>query len=117
MALSNSSLIFLKEEMLDKIGLPIKSSLCLGYPRITEKISEIDAIFNSKSKATNFNEIMQKLYGSETNHVLDTNDYENPDILADLNEPINIGKQYQIVIDNGTIEHISNLLENLYQQA
>ena len=111
MALSNVTLKFLKEELLDKIELPIKSSVCLGYPRMTDKISEIDAIFNSKSKVLNFNEIMQKLYASKVNHVLDTNNYENPDILADLNNPINIEKKYQVVIDNGTIEHCFNIAQ------
>jgi hypothetical protein len=59
------------------------------------------------------------ILGAKVCHSLDISDYQQSEIICDLNIPIPIElkAQYDVIIDAGTLEHLSNLstaLENLF---
>lgn len=61
-----------------------------------------------------------ELLGAEVCHSLDISDYQQSEIICNLNLPLpsELINQYDVIIDAGTLEHLSNLsiaIENLFK--
>ena len=108
MALSKSALKLIAKEVVP--AMPKTGTACiLGFPRLRNSREELSEVFGVSLDAASFAAILKGI-GFGDQDVLDVSDYEKPDMVADLNFPLpdNFGK-YDLVVDNGTIEHVFNI--------
>ncbi len=101
-----------------------KKVITLGtlYPFLTDnEYSQIEqyGINKNISKEQFSKHLFVEILGAECCHSLDVSDYQQAEIICNLNHPIedNLKYQYDILIDAGTLEHLSNLsvaLKNLF---
>lgn len=97
-----------------------KKILTLGtlYPYVTEK--EITLLKNiGINMDTNKIDFSRKFFcdfmNAECCHYLDVSDYQDSEVICNLNYPIpeNLKAQYDVIIDAGTLEHVSNMSSGL----
>ena len=90
--------------------------LQLGKQRIYEsaKVLVADSSSSPKSGMTSNEKFFRNL-GFESSTSLDVSDYENADLILDLNYPLSAVafKQYDVVYDGGTVEHVFDVPEAL----
>ena len=60
-----------------------------------------------------------EMLGAESVEISDVSDYENPDFLLDLNEPVDASfhSGFDTIIDSGTIEHVFDISTALHNLA
>lgn len=102
-----------------------KKIVSLGtlYPYITKKESRIlvkRGLRFDLPKEQFSKHLFIDLLGASVCHSLDVSDYQKSEIICNLNHPLprELVGQYDVVIDSGTLEHLSNLsiaLENLFK--
>ena len=102
-----------------------KRILTLGtlYPFITEKEAKLLKLMgiNLNLENRHFSKhFFQDFLNAECLHSLDVSDYQDSEIIVDLNGPLapEFIESYDIVIDAGTLEHVSNMstgLSNIFK--
>lgn len=102
-----------------------KRILTLGtlYPFITEKEAKLLKLMgiNLNLENRHFSKhFFQDFLNAECLHSLDVSDYQDSEIIVDLNSPLapEFIESYDIVIDAGTLEHVSNMstgLSNIFK--
>ncbi len=124
------SLISLSRILKDESLFKGKSILTLGtlFPYL--KPSEFDALqkyypkkdiesLRQVSKEKFSEHLFGNLVGAKCIHSIDVSDYQESQIVCDLNQPISssLANSYDVIIDAGTLEHLSNFscaLENFF---
>jgi hypothetical protein len=111
MALSKSALNLFAAEVVPRLhGGKV---LALGVPEIGATRSELEAIFGASLPDNSYGALMKSL-GFHTWSTLDMSSYEGCDYVADLNQPVMGIPRFDLVIDNGTIEHCFNVAQALF---
>ncbi len=116
MALSTSTLKLISDKVLIEKGNNL-SCCILGFPRINTPLETLESIFQVKLEKNTFHEVLET-YGYSDIKVLDAFDYEDAEIVHNLNDPLQSGHQeFDLVIDNGTIEHCYNVGQAMMNAA
>jgi SAM-dependent methyltransferase len=102
-----------------------KKILTLGtlYPYLKNNESDLLAkrgVSKTVSNETFSKHLFVDLLGAKVCHSLDVSDYQQSEIICNLNFPLpdELIAQYDVIIDAGTLEHLSNLsiaLSNLFK--
>jgi SAM-dependent methyltransferase len=111
MAFSISALQLMADTLFkDENGIKGKSCCILGFPEISKtKIKILENIFNRKIDECSFHGILRS-YGYTDIKVLDFSNYQGAEIIHNLNDPLpDKVQKFDLVIDNGTIEHCFNV--------
>ncbi len=53
--------------------------------------------------------VIRSAFGAEVVHSIDASNYENASRVHDMNQPIEPGQRYSVVLDFGTLEHVMNV--------
>jgi SAM-dependent methyltransferase len=116
LSLSKSSLQLLAAQAVPMLGSR-REACILGFPRIVSSATELSDIFGIKIPESTFSSVLGSL-GFDRQVVLDVSDYEDADIVDDLNIPVPAGTpKFDFVVDNGTIEHCFNVGQALMNCA
>lgn len=93
-----------------------KKVLTLGtlYPFVSDKeiyLLNQMGINTNVSKNEFTRDLFCKTLNAECCHYLDVSDYQGSEVICNLNYPIpdNLEEQYDVIIDAGTLEHVSNM--------
>jgi hypothetical protein len=112
MGITSNCAVFLAH--VKKRGVDFSSTVMLGRQQlyITSKTLQrlfadviVDKVASSKYGEPFFNAL-----GGQTVESLDYSDYENADLIYDLNKPLpdSLNNRYTVVFDGGTLEHVFN---------
>jgi hypothetical protein len=89
--------------------IEFKNTLTIGRLKITADKYAVNKIVNDETiKSKYIDEYLIKHFRSSNVDVLDFNDYEDANIIHNLNEviPKNLENKYDTIIDGGSLEHI-----------
>ena len=112
MALSQSCLKLFANEVASIESFPKDfSALILGFPELgTSTSSQLSDILGVDLKENCFRAYLSKI-GAKEVHIGDVSAYEGCDVLIDLNMPNPTCNKYDLIIDNGTLEHCFNVAQ------
>jgi hypothetical protein len=122
MGLDSSSVKFICSAKL--IGVDYTNTLTIGRQSMLlspESLKRVFSVLNIKQDASEFllknhyGEALFSLMGAQTVHSIDYSSYEGSTYVHDMNNPIpdEYRKQYSVVYDGGTLEHVFNITQAL----
>ncbi len=111
MALSESCLRLFRNEVVSQLSGG--RAICLGYPEVGSSVEVLKSIFNIPIQQQSLQEILRLLKFDEFD-IADVSDYEGSNVIFDLNIPITHLKTYDLIVDNGTVEHCFNVCQALF---
>lgn len=111
MALSITALALFAKEVVPR--LRGGTAVALGVPEIGASPHELTSILGRPVRVATYAGIMESL-GFDSWSTIDVSSYEGCDYVADLNVPLRGIPQFDLVIDNGTIEHCFNVAQAFF---
>ena len=85
---------------------PLGDVLTIGRHSLSLKPEKIEKYLNSVFESTGYCEPLLSALGAKSVSSLDCSDYEDATYVVDLNKTVNLGFQFDTVIDSGSLEHI-----------